>query len=117
MSPKSGPEKAIATQVPESRVDCRDSAGILPGEGRPMGQVVRFGNFSFDRESGQLWSGSAEQRLTPKSAAVLRTLLASPGQPVTKQVLFDTVWKGTVVSDDALTSCIQELRRALRDDP
>jgi adenylate cyclase len=82
-----------------------------------MGQVVRFGNFSFDRESGQLWSGSTEQRLTPKSAAVLRTLLGSRGQPVNKQVLFDTVWKGTVVSDDALTSCIQELRRALGDDP
>src|SRR5262249_26023662 len=26
------------------------------------------------------------------------------------------VWKGTVVSDDALTSCVQELRRALQDD-
>ena len=82
-----------------------------------MGQVVQFGNFSFDRENGQLWSGSTEQRLTPKSAAVLRTLLGNPGQPVTKQALFETVWKGTVVSDDALTSCIQELRRALGDDP
>ena len=80
-------------------------------------QVVRFGNFSFDRESGQLWSASTELRLTPKSAAVLRMLLGNPGQPVTKQALFETVWKGTVVSDDALTSCIQELRRALRDDP
>jgi hypothetical protein len=34
---------------------------------------------------------------------------------VTKDDLFQTVWPGTVVSDDALTSCIQELRRALRD--
>jgi pimeloyl-ACP methyl ester carboxylesterase len=30
--------------------------------------------------------------------------------------LFGTVWHGTAVSDDALTSCIQELRRALEDD-
>jgi TolB-like protein/Flp pilus assembly protein TadD len=82
-----------------------------------MGHVVQFGDFRFDRDSGQLWSGSKEQRLTPKSAAVLRTLIGHPGQPVTKQVLFDTVWKGTVVSDDALSSCIQELRRALHDDP
>jgi hypothetical protein len=26
------------------------------------------------------------------------------------------VWSNTVVSDDALTTCIQELRKALRDD-
>jgi adenylate cyclase len=82
-----------------------------------MGRVIQFGDFRFDRESGQLWSGSKEQRLTPKSAAVLRTLIGRSGEPVTKQVLFDTVWKGTVVGDDALTSCIQELRRALHDDP
>jgi adenylate cyclase len=30
--------------------------------------------------------------------------------------LFATVWKGTIVSDDALTSCVQELRRVLQDD-
>jgi hypothetical protein len=34
---------------------------------------------------------------------------------VTKETLFQTVWFDTVVSDDALTSCIQELRSALRD--
>ena len=82
-----------------------------------MGHVIHFGDFRFDRDSGQLWSGAKELRLTPKSAAVLGTLIGHPGQPVTKRVLFDTVWKGTVVSDDALTSCIQELRRALHDDP
>jgi adenylate cyclase len=30
--------------------------------------------------------------------------------------LFDTVWSNTVVSDDALATCIQELRKALGDD-
>ena len=35
---------------------------------------------------------------------------------VTKQELFDRVWGGLAVSDDALTSCIQELRGALGDD-
>jgi adenylate cyclase len=82
-----------------------------------MGNVVQFGDFRFDGESGQLWSGPEELRLTPKSSAVLRTLIRHAGLPVAKQVLFDTVWKGSVVSDDALASCIQELRRALHDDP
>ena len=43
-------------------------------------------------------------------------LVARAGQPVSKEDLFATVWSDTAVSDDALTSCIQELRRALGDD-
>ena len=34
---------------------------------------------------------------------------------VTKEELFTAVWPDTVVSDAALTSCIQEVRQALRD--
>src|SRR4029453_17736320 len=57
-----------------------------------------------------------EIRLTPKASAVLNLLVARAGQPVSKEDLFASVWNDTVVSDDALTSCIQELRRALADD-
>ena len=35
---------------------------------------------------------------------------------MSKQELFASVWRGTVVSDDALVTCIQELRKALGDD-
>ena len=54
--------------------------------------------------------------LTPKALAVLRVLVTRPGQVVTKEEFFQSVWTETVVSDDALAACIQELRRALRDD-
>jgi TolB-like protein len=37
-------------------------------------------------------------------------------QVVSKQDLIDRVWHGKAVGDDALTSCVQELRRALGDD-
>jgi TolB-like protein/tetratricopeptide (TPR) repeat protein len=77
----------------------------------------RFGNYRFDGGTGRLWAGSREIRLTPKSAAVLKMLVANAGEPVTKEALFATVWSDTAVSDDALTSCIQELRKALDDDP
>src|SRR6185369_10693665 len=36
--------------------------------------------------------------------------------PVAKADLFASVWKDTAVTDEALTSCIQELRKALEDD-
>jgi adenylate cyclase len=82
-----------------------------------MEQAVRFGDYRFDVQSGRLWSGPREVRLTPKASAVLKVLLTHAGQPVSKDDLFATVWSGTAVSDDALTSCVQELRRALADDP
>jgi DNA-binding winged helix-turn-helix (wHTH) protein len=77
----------------------------------------RFGDYRFDGGTGRLWAGSREIRLTPKSAAVLKMLMANAGEPVTKEALFATVWSDTAVSDDALTSCIQELRKAFDDDP
>src|SRR5512146_3142759 len=82
-----------------------------------MEQSVRFGDYRFDIVSGRLWSGADELRITPKAAAVLRMLVAHPGTPVPKEEFFASVWKDTIVSDDALTSCIQELRKVLGDDP
>lgn len=79
--------------------------------------AVSFGAYRFETETGRLWSGEREIRLTPKAAAVLKQLVRHAGEPVSKSDLFDTVWSGTAVSDDALTSCIQELRRAFEDDP
>ena len=81
-----------------------------------MEQDVTFGGYRFEVETARLWSGPREIRLTPKASAVLKALVVHAGQPVSKEVLFATVWSGTAVSDDALTSCIQELRRALEDD-
>ena len=54
--------------------------------------------------------------MTPKASAVLKELLLHAGRPVSKEDLFASVWTDTAVSDDALTSCIQELRKALADD-
>ncbi|HEV8713519.1 MAG TPA: AAA family ATPase, partial [Candidatus Binatia bacterium] len=80
------------------------------------GQLFSFGSYRVDPEGGQLWRGTQEVKLTPKALAVLRVLVTRPGQVVTKEELLQSVWAGTAVSDAALTSCIQELRQALRDD-
>jgi len=81
-----------------------------------MEQRISFGDYCFDIDSGRLWSGADEVRITPKASAVLRMLVMQAGEPVAKEELFAAVWKDTAVSDDALTSCIQELRRAFADD-
>jgi predicted ATPase/DNA-binding winged helix-turn-helix (wHTH) protein len=75
-----------------------------------------FGQVRFDPRSGELCRDGSVVKLTPRAAAVLCALAESAQQVVTKQELFDRVWGGRAVGDDALTSCIQELRGALADD-
>jgi TolB-like protein len=82
-----------------------------------MYQNVSFDPFRFEPATGRLWCGPLEVHLTPKAAAVLGALVAHAGEPVSKQNLFAAVWPDRVVSDDALISCIQELRKALSDEP
>ena len=79
-------------------------------------QILRFGPYRLDLHNEQLWRGTQAVKLTGKALAVLRYLVERPGQVVGKEELFRTVWSGTVVSDAALTACIQELRWALHDD-
>jgi DNA-binding winged helix-turn-helix (wHTH) protein len=79
-------------------------------------QILRFGPYRFDPAQGQLWRGTHTVKLLPKAVAVLRYFVEHPGQLVTKDDLFQAIWPETVVSEATLTSCIQELRQALRDD-
>jgi adenylate cyclase len=81
-----------------------------------MSEHVSFDRYRFEPSTARLWADQREIKLTRKAAAVLGFLVTRAGQPVTKQELFASVWSNTIVSDDALTTCIQELRKALGDD-
>src|SRR5690349_1764347 len=96
--------------------ESRANAGISPGLLWMTSQHVSFGSYRFEPATARLWGGDREVKLTRKAAAVLGALIERAGQPVTKQDLFASVWGNTVVSDDALTTCIQELRKVLGDD-
>ena len=96
--------------------ESRANAGISPGLFSVMTQQLSFGRYRFEPATARLWADQREVKLTRKAASVLGMLVDRAGQPVTKQELFASVWSNTVVSDDALTTCIQELRKALGDD-
>jgi adenylate cyclase len=104
--------KAYAGAARKSRAN----AGISPGSLSVMTQQLSFGRYRFEPATARLWTEQREIKLTRKAACVLGLLVERAGQPVTKQELFASVWSNTVVSDDALTTCIQELRKALGDD-
>lgn len=80
-----------------------------------LDRPISFGQYRLEPRGG-LMSGSREVRLTPKALALLSFLAERPGEVVTKEELFGAVWPNTTVGDAALVTCIQELRKALRDD-
>ena len=47
---------------------------------------------------------------------MLRYLVEHPGRLVTKEELLRVIWPDTVVSEWALTTCIREIRKALREE-
>ncbi len=61
--------------------------------------------------------GDETVHIHPKPMAVLECLAAAGDEVVTRDELFDTVWPGVIVTDDALTQCIVELRKAFGDSP
>src|SRR5262245_50015251 len=76
---------------------------------------LHFPPFRLDPENALLWRGVTEVRLTPKAFAVLQCLVERPGQLVTKDVLLERVWPGTVVGDAVLKVCVREIRKAMGD--
>ena len=80
-----------------------------------LSPMVEFAPFRLDVRDERLWRGQEARPLTPKAFAVLRCLVAHPGQLVTKAMLMDTVWPETAISESTLTGCIWEVRQALGD--
>jgi predicted ATPase/DNA-binding winged helix-turn-helix (wHTH) protein len=78
--------------------------------------VWQFGEFRLDGSNEQLWYGEQARSLKPKALAVLRYLVEHAGHLVTKEALFQAVWPDVVVSESVLTTCLREIRQALRDD-
>lgn len=80
-------------------------------------ELISIGEYQFDASAGQLWRENQEIKLTPRASSLLAALAERPMHVVSKQELVNRLWGGKAVGDDALTSCVQELRRALGDDP
>jgi adenylate cyclase len=53
--------------------------------------------------------------LRPKTGDVLRVLVERAGQVVGRETLMQLIWPGVFVTDDNITQCITEIRRALGD--
>ncbi len=77
--------------------------------------LYSFDNLTVDCASGQVRKSGELRIISPRAFEVLVYLLEHPGRIIEKQELFDQVWKGTFVSDNALTRSISEVRRVIGD--
>jgi len=75
----------------------------------------RFKSFTLDLGRLCLRSPLGQVDLRRKSFEVLRYLVEHAGRVVTKEDVIKAVWPDVTVSDESLTQCISEVRRALDD--
>jgi len=80
------------------------------------GTVYSFAGFTLDPGRASLCRDDIELPLRPKSYYVLHYLVRHPQRLVRREELLAAAWQGVVVTDDSLTQCLVEIRRAIGDE-
>jgi DNA-binding winged helix-turn-helix (wHTH) protein/Tol biopolymer transport system component len=70
----------------------------------------------FDLDAGFLRRDGQEVPLRPKAFEVLKYLVLKHGTLVSKNELVEAVWPDAAVTDNSLSQCLVEVRRAINDD-
>jgi TolB-like protein len=77
--------------------------------------IYKFGDHAVDIERRELRRGAEPVPLEPQVFDLLVYLLRHRGRVVSKDDLIDGVWAGRIVSDSALTTRLNAVRRAVND--
>jgi DNA-binding winged helix-turn-helix (wHTH) protein/tetratricopeptide (TPR) repeat protein len=84
-----------------------------PGKEEP---AYRFDEFRLDIARGTLRGpGGTELVLRPKAFSLLCHLVMNPGRLLRREELLRALWPDVAVTDDSLTQCVSDLRRAFGD--
>lgn len=79
-------------------------------------EYLDIGGYRFFSDRVSLKTNDGEEvALRQQSLFVLAALAAKPNEVVSREAIFETVWPGTVVTNDSLTQCIHDIRQALDD--
>ncbi len=77
---------------------------------------IKLGNATYHAETERLQGEDGQQiHLRLQSANVLKYFAAALGQLVTRDDLITEIWPDIAVTDDSLTQCIADIRRAIGD--
>ncbi|MGH8250203.1 MAG: tetratricopeptide repeat protein [Steroidobacteraceae bacterium] len=89
------------------------NAPTHPQGGWPLEKGFQLGEFRIDPRAGEVTGPGGAEKLDPKVMDVLVALAEHAGQVVLREDLLSRLWPNAVVTDDALSRCIYELRRQL----
>ncbi|BAV50932.1 Putative integral membrane protein [Mesorhizobium loti] len=78
--------------------------------------TFEFSGHRLDLRKGRLQRGGYDVDLRAKSLSLLTYLLENAGRVVGKDELVDAIWPNIAVSDDSLTQCMKDIRKALGPD-
>jgi eukaryotic-like serine/threonine-protein kinase len=78
--------------------------------------VWRFDNVLIDTATHRVTVAGERCELEPKTYRLLRFLIENRHRALTKNEIFENVWEGAAVTDNALARAIAQLRKALGDD-
>jgi TolB-like protein len=78
--------------------------------------LYQFEGYALDLVRGALFDANGvEVPLRPKSFDLLRMLVTNPGRLLDRDTINRAIWHDVIVTDDAITQCIRDIRRALSD--
>lgn len=78
--------------------------------------LLKLGNWVINTELLKLTLGEQEFIVEPRAMDLLVFLTQNIGIVVSRDLLVEYVWQGTIVSDHAVTACIAKLRKILKAD-
>ena len=79
--------------------------------------AYRFDRFTLDPDRGALLGpDGAELTLRPKSFALLQLFVENAGRLLDRDAIMTAVWPDVFVSDDSITQCVRDIRRAFGDE-
>lgn len=80
------------------------------------GAIYRFDRFVLDASRGVLLSAESQEiALRPKAFKLLRLLVENPERLLDRDTIMQAVWSDVIISDDGITQCVSDIRRALAD--
>ena len=79
-------------------------------------QQISFGEFVLDLARGTLQRSGEDVGLRPQAFEVLSYLATHSGKLVSRGEILESVWGNAAVTDDSLTQCIVEIRKAINDE-
>src|SRR6476620_9819257 len=83
----------------------------------PPVATLRFAGFVLDLRRGSLLTATGEELpLRRQCFELLRLLVENAGRLLDRDTINRVIWPDVAVTDDSITQCVRDIRRAIGDD-